>query len=166
MATKPRALPERSTSASIGSSAFSTASKRSADDQAPQQRRPGVPVLGARARARRASSSGPAASSRRSAREHHRHPLRDGERLAALPEAAGRRGARAPARPGRAARVVKAADDELALEPSGERLVGLTELRERTLDHVHRVHPPEQRRVRFGHLERDLGALSRICGQA
>ena len=67
--------------------------------------------------------------------------------------------------PRRAARVVETADDELALEPGRERLVGLAELRQRPFDDIHRVHPPEQRRVRLGHLERDLGALPRIGGQ-
>ena len=61
---------------------------------------------------------------------------------------------------------MKTADHELALEPSRQRLVGLAELRQRPLDDIHRLHPPEQSRVRLRDLERDLGPLPRIGGQA
>ena len=84
---------------------------------------------------------------------------------AALPQVSGRRALEHRRDPRRAARVMKAADHELALEPGRERLVGVAQLRERPLDHIHRLHPPEQRRVRLGDLERDLGALPRIGDQ-
>ena len=57
---------------------------------------------------------------------------------------------------------MKAADHELALEPSRKRLLRLAELRERTLDHVHLVHPAEQIGVGLRDLECDLSALAWI----
>ena len=57
---------------------------------------------------------------------------------------------------------MKTTDHELALEPGRERLISLAQLRERPFDHIHRIRPPEQRRVRFGDLESDRPALSRI----
>ena len=66
---------------------------------------------------------------------------------------------------GCAAGVVEAADDELAFEPGREHVVSLAELLQRALDDVHRVDPPEQRRVRLRHLERDLSAFARLVGQ-
>jgi hypothetical protein len=64
--------------------------------------------------------------------------------------------------PRRSTGVVKTADDELALEACREHVVGVAELHERAFDDVHGVHPAKQGRVRFGHLERSLGALPRI----
>ena len=59
---------------------------------------------------------------------------------------------------------MQAADHQLAFQPGGELVVGVTEFGERPFDDVHRVHPPEQRRVRLGHLQRDPGALPRAGG--
>jgi hypothetical protein len=42
---------------------------------------------------------------------------------------------------------------------------GRAEFGERPFDDVHRVHPPEQRRVGLGHLQRDLGAPARAGGR-
>ena len=61
---------------------------------------------------------------------------------------------------------MEAADHELALEPSCERLVRAAELLKRPFDHIDCVHPAEQSRVRFGHLERDPGTLPRIGREA
>ncbi|GEM_PF-4550051 len=60
---------------------------------------------------------------------------------------------------------MEATDHELALESGRQRRVRLAELRQRPLDDIHRLHPPEQRRVGFGDLERDLSAFAWIGGQ-
>ena len=134
-------------------------------DQHPQQRRPRVPVLNPGPARASASSSRAAIWPAGPARQQHRHRLRDRERLTGrLGLTCGQAGEHGRD-PRRAARVVKPADHQLALQPGRELLVGLAELRERPFDDIHRVHPPEQGRVRLGDLERDLGALPRIGGQ-
>ena len=60
---------------------------------------------------------------------------------------------------------MKPADHQFTFEPGREQLVGLAQLRERPFDDIHRVHPPEQGRIRLGHLERDLGALPPVGDQ-
>jgi hypothetical protein len=102
----------------------------------------------------------------RSSRQHHRHPLRDRERLGRR----SRRRAGAKARQGwrdvrRTPRVVKTAYDELAFESRGERLVGITELSQGPFDDIDRLHPTKQRRVGLGDIERDLGPLPRVGRQ-
>ena len=66
---------------------------------------------------------------------------------------------------GRATRVVKTADHELALESSGERLIACAELRQPPLDGIHRVDPTEQCCVGFSDLERDLSSFTWIGSQ-
>jgi hypothetical protein len=63
---------------------------------------------------------------------------------------------------GRASRVVKTADHELALESKRELLIDFAELQQPSLCGVHRVNPTEQRRVSFGDLKRDLSPFTRI----
>src|SRR5689334_823580 len=67
---------------------------------------------------------------------------------------------------GRAARVVKAADDELAFQPASERLICVAEFCQSSLDGIHRINPAEQCRVRLSDLERDLGSFTWIGRQS
>ena len=63
---------------------------------------------------------------------------------------------------GGATRVVKTADNELAFQSAGERLIDVAKLCQPSLDGIHRVHPAEQRCVGFGDLERDFGSFAWI----
>ena len=165
-ATRPRALPERWTSASIGSSAVSTVAKRSAMTR----------LHSSAARVSQFSACGDARPRavlqrhgrlrRRLARENHRHPAGHRERLRRASRQPTGRQALEHGRDTRgAAGVVMTADHQLALEPRRQSVVRVAELSQRALDHVDGIHPPEQRGKRLGHLERDVGALARIRGQ-
>ena len=63
---------------------------------------------------------------------------------------------------GSATRVVKTADQELALESKGEFLIDFAELHQPPLGGIHRVDPTEQRCVGFSDLERDLSPFTWI----
>jgi hypothetical protein len=59
---------------------------------------------------------------------------------------------------------MQAADHQFALQPARQLPVGRTKFGQRPFDDIHRVHPPEQRRIGLGNLQRDLGALARAGG--
>jgi hypothetical protein len=65
--------------------------------------------------------------------------------------------------PRRPSRVMKTAHHELALKPSREHLISITELRESPVDHIDRLHPAEQSRVRLRDLECDLSSLATVA---
>ena len=134
------------------------------DDQHPQQRRPRIPVLslGARRFQRLLQQRGDLAGW--PARQQHPHPLRNGVRFARLRDTGTQPGEHRR-NPVRAARVVQAADHQLALQPGRQLLVGSVKFGQCPFDHVHRVRPPEQRRVRLGSLQRDRGTLPRVGGR-
>ena len=165
-ATRPRAEPERFTSASSATKAASTASKRSH----------ATSTHNSAARVSQFSTPGPAAREGRLERrrglargvtgDEAHHALRHRQGLARGP----RRRARGEPRKHRArppcpARVVEPGHHELALQPRGQRAVAVGELAQRPLEHLDRVDPPEQRRVGLGHLERDLGPLAGVVHQ-
>ena len=144
----------------MGPSATSTAWKRSAVSRL-QSSAARVSQFSAHGAARAsAASSGPATSSAGRPARSAAMPARNRERLG--------RGARDRARreplengrdPRRASRVVKPGDDELTLEAGREPRLRLAELGERPLEHVDRLDPAEQRRVRPRRPPRDLRPL-------
>ena len=61
---------------------------------------------------------------------------------------------------------MKTANHKLALKPSREHLISITELRESPLDHIDRVHPAKQCRIRLCDLQRDLSSLTAVASAA
>jgi hypothetical protein len=61
---------------------------------------------------------------------------------------------------------MQAGHDELTLQARGEHVIGIAELGQALLQDVDGIHPPEQRRVGLGHLQRDLGPPDRAHHQA
>ena len=129
-------------------------------DQHPQQGRPRVPVLGLRARPRQRFLQQSRDLLRRTARQQHRHRLRNRERFAARRWRMRAQAGEDRPDPASAARVVETRYHQFAFEPGREFLVGVAELSERAFEDIHRVHPPEQSRIGLGDLERDLGSLT------